>query len=94
MHGFWYPEEDGEEPNLYGNWKSNVNMLMPNSVNAKVGFGNTFKVMICDIKKVDSEGGPNEPDDIFVEKSRLEEFSVNEAWRPVDAPYDEYKANN
>ena len=60
----------------------------------KLGFGNTFKVMICDIKKVDSEGGPNEPDDIFVEKSRLEEFSVNEAWRPVDAPYDEYKANN
>ncbi len=86
MHGFWYPEEEGAEPNLFGNWKSNVNMLMPNSVNAKTGFGNTFKSMICGIRKADSLGGPNEPDHIVLEKSRQEEFTVQETWRPADSP--------
>ena len=86
MHGFWYPEEDGNEPNLFGNWKSNINMLMPNSVNAKSGFGNTFKSMICDIKKVDSEGDANDPAHypIIVEKSRQAEFTVQQTWRPAD----------
>ena len=55
MHGWWYPEEDGNVPNLYGNWKSNVNMLMPNSVNGKLGFGNTFKQMMVKLKKADGE---------------------------------------
>ncbi len=86
MHGFWYPEEEGSEPNLYGNWKSNINMLMPNSVNAKTGFGNTFKSMICGIRKADGRGGPNEPDHIVLEKSRQGEFTVQEKWRPADSP--------
>ena len=86
MHGFWYPEEEGSEPNLYGNWKSNINMLMPNSVNAKTGFGNTFKSMICNIKKVHELGGPNEPERVVLERSREAEFEVQETWRPVDGP--------
>ena len=86
MHGFWYPEEDGEEPNLFGNWKSNINMLMPNSVNAKSGFGNTFKSMICNIEKVTELGGPNEPDKIVLEASRQAEFDVQQVWRPTDTP--------
>ena len=85
MHGFWYPEEEGSEPNLYGNWKSNINMLMPNSVNAKSGFGNTFKSMICNLHKVEELGGPNEPE-VFVEASRQAEFDVQQVWRPADAP--------
>ena len=85
MHGFWYPEEEGSEPNLYGNWKSNVNVLIPNSVNAKIGFGNTFKSMICGIKKVDELGGPNEPE-VYVEASRQAEFEVQQVWRPADTP--------
>lgn len=86
MHGFWYPEEEGSEPNLYGNWKSNINMLMPNSVNAKTGFGNTFKSMICNIKKVHELGGPNEPEHVVLERSRKAEFTVQETWRPIDGP--------
>ena len=86
MHGFWYPEENGEVPNLYGNWKSNVNMLMPNSVNGKLGFGNTFKQMMVSIKRVDGRGGPNDPDanGIVLEPSRQEEFTVQQTWRPAD----------
>ena len=86
MHGFWYPEEDGEVPNLYGNWKSNVNMLMPNNVNGKLGFGNTFKQMMVGIRKVDGRGGPNDPDTngIILEPSRQAEFTVQQVWRPED----------
>ena len=80
MHGWWYPEEDGNVPNLYGNWKSNVNMLMPNSVNGKLGFGNTFKQMMVKLKKADGEGGPNDPDanGIILEPSRQAEFEVQQ----------------
>ena len=42
-HGWWYPEEDGEEPNLYGVWKSNVNSLIPHRVLGKMGFGAPYK---------------------------------------------------
>ncbi len=53
MHGWWFPEEDGEAPNLFGNWKSNINMTMPHEVNGKLGFGDCFKNMICKVYKVE-----------------------------------------
>ncbi|MGI6216477.1 MAG: molybdopterin-containing oxidoreductase family protein [Coriobacteriales bacterium] len=53
MHGWWYPEQDAEEPNLFGNWKSNINMLMPNGYNGKLGFGDCFKNMICNVYKAE-----------------------------------------
>lgn len=59
-------------------------MLMPNSVNAKSGFGNTFKSMVCNVVKADSLGGDNEPNDIVVEASRQAEFEVQQVWRPED----------
>jgi anaerobic selenocysteine-containing dehydrogenase len=88
MHGWSYPEEDASEPSLYGNWKSNVNVLMPNSVNGKLGFGDTFKCMICSARKVDGAGGTNAPteDSIYVEPSRAGEFTVQQEWRPASAP--------
>ena len=48
-HGWWYPEQSGEEPNLFGNWKSNINVTMPHKVNGKLGFGDCFKNMICKV---------------------------------------------
>jgi anaerobic selenocysteine-containing dehydrogenase len=86
MHGWWYPEEEGAEPNLFGNWKSNINMLMPNSVNGKLGFGNTFKQMIVKLTKVDDEGGPNDPEStgVYIESSRQGEFTIQQVWRPED----------
>ena len=49
-HGWWYPEESGEEPHLYGVWKSNVNSLIPHRVLGKMGFGAPYKqvpVKVC-----------------------------------------------
>ena len=92
MHGWAYPEESGSEPSLYGNWKSNINCLMPNSVNGKLGFGDTFKCMICSVEKVDGPGEPPAPteENVYVEPSRAAEFEVAQVWRPATAP--EYAA--
>jgi anaerobic selenocysteine-containing dehydrogenase len=51
-HGWWFPEEDGEEPNLFGVWKSNVNSLIPHRAVGKMGFGAPYKSMICKISPV------------------------------------------
>ncbi|MCM1565665.1 MAG: molybdopterin-dependent oxidoreductase [Dehalobacter sp.] len=50
-HGWWFPEENGEEPNLYGVWKSNVNSLIPHKEIGKLGYGAPYKSMICKISK-------------------------------------------
>jgi anaerobic selenocysteine-containing dehydrogenase len=46
-HGWWFPEQDGEEPNLFGVWQSNVNNMVPHKHIGKLGFGAPLKQMIC-----------------------------------------------
>ena len=53
-HGWWFPEQDGEEPNLYGVWKSNVNSLIPHFNVGKLGFGAPYKGVMCNVKRVKS----------------------------------------
>lgn len=55
-HGWWYPEQDGAEPNLYGVWKSNINSLIPHKHVGKIGYGAPYKCMICRIRKADGAG--------------------------------------
>ena len=50
-HGWWYPEEDPNEPHLYGVWRSNINSLIPNFHTGKMGFGAPFKCILCSVKK-------------------------------------------
>jgi len=50
-HGWWFPEEDGNEPHLYGVWRSNINNLAPHFHVGKMGFGAPFKCLLCDVKK-------------------------------------------
>jgi len=56
-HGWWYPEQDGEEPNLSGVWKSNINSLIPHKCIGKLGFGAPFKSIMCKVYKVDGLDG-------------------------------------
>jgi len=56
-HGWWYPEQEGAEPNLYGVWKSNINLLLPHYCTNKLGFGSVHKNMICKIYKAESLEG-------------------------------------
>ncbi|WP_018213184.1 molybdopterin-dependent oxidoreductase [Desulfitobacterium hafniense] len=52
QHGWWFPEQDGQEPNLFGFRQSNINVIMPHKAIGKMGFGDTFKCEICNIYKV------------------------------------------
>ena len=54
-HGWWYPEEDGEEPHLFGVWKSNVNSLVPHRVLGKMGFGAPYKQVPVKVYKTPHE---------------------------------------
>ena len=53
QHGWWYPEQDSEMPNLNGVWKSNINSLIPHRAIGRIGFGAPFKNVLCKIYKVD-----------------------------------------
>ena len=53
-HGWWYPEEDPEEPNLYGVWRSNINEMVPHKVIGKLGFGAPYKCLPARIRKVNA----------------------------------------
>ena len=52
QHGFWFPEEDGEEPHLFGVWRCNINELIPHKFVGKLGFGAPFKCVICKVEKL------------------------------------------
>jgi anaerobic selenocysteine-containing dehydrogenase len=51
-HAWWFPEEDGNEPNLYGTFRSNINNLLPNFHMGKLGFGAPNKCLICAVEPV------------------------------------------
>ena len=48
-HGWWFPEQTGEEPNLFGVWEANVNTLVPHKHIGRLGFGAPLKQMICKV---------------------------------------------
>jgi anaerobic selenocysteine-containing dehydrogenase len=51
-HGWWFPEELGEEPSMFGVWKSNVNQLIPMGFQGKDGLGAPIKHLLCKIYRV------------------------------------------
>jgi anaerobic selenocysteine-containing dehydrogenase len=57
-HGWWFPEEKGEKPHLFGTWRSNVNQLFPMGYQGKDGLGAPLKHMLCQVYKV--RGGEDE----------------------------------
>lgn len=50
-HGWWFPERDGREPELFGIWEVNVNQLIPMSHEGKGGLGSPIKSMLCKVYK-------------------------------------------
>ncbi len=54
QHGWWFPEQDGEAPNLFGVKKAWINSLIPNFHTSKLGYGAPYKNVVCKISKVNS----------------------------------------
>ena len=53
-HAWWFPEQDGEAPNLFGTYKANPNNLIPHEQLGVTGYGANYKSVICKIIKVES----------------------------------------
>lgn len=49
QHGWWFPEQEADAPNLYGVWQSNCNDLVPNHYNSIMGYGAPHKCMSCSV---------------------------------------------
>ena len=56
-HGWWFPEQDMEAPNLGGAFDVNVNNLLPHKTIGKLGYGAPYKCNICKIYKVEGMKG-------------------------------------
>ncbi|MGI5901161.1 MAG: molybdopterin-containing oxidoreductase family protein [Desulfitobacteriia bacterium] len=55
-HGWWLPEEEGAEPNLFGIWDINCNLLVPVGTQSKSGFGGgAYKTTLVRVAKL--QGG-------------------------------------
>jgi len=54
QHGWWFPEQDGAEPNLYGLRQSNINQLLANKP-GRTGFGADLKCTLCKIYRCSEE---------------------------------------
>lgn len=59
-HGWWYPEEDGAEPSLFGVWKSNINQLIPMGCQGKDGLGAPLKNLLCKVYKTNGKEADHE----------------------------------
>ena len=53
QHGWWFPEQEADAPNLYGVWQSNYNDLVPNHYNSIMGYGAPHKCMSCSVRPLD-----------------------------------------
>ena len=53
QHGWWFPEQDGNAPNLYGVFQTNCNDLVPSHYNSVMGYGAPHKCMCCAIKPIE-----------------------------------------
>jgi anaerobic selenocysteine-containing dehydrogenase len=50
--GWWFPEREGREPELFGVDECNVNALFPSGLQGESGFGYPFKSYFCNVEKI------------------------------------------
>ncbi len=51
QHGWWFPEKTASEPELFGVWEANINLLLPKGWTGRSGLGYPFKSQICKVYK-------------------------------------------
>lgn len=65
QHGWWFPElnpNDEDENGPYHTFRSNINNLLPNGFQGKIGFGAPYKCSICNIKPLEKSYDTNMSD--------------------------------
>jgi len=57
LHGWWMPEMNGAEPDLFGVWDYQINQLVPGPQCSSSGFGGgQYKTTLVTLTKI-KEGG-------------------------------------
>lgn len=57
LHGWWMPEQEGTEPNLFGVWDYQINQLIPAPQKSASGFGGgQYKTTLVRISKIMNDG--------------------------------------
>lgn len=74
VHAWWYPEEDMEEPNLGGAFKSNINRLIPHEYISKLGLAAPYKSSICKLYKVPGPDWTQHPDKPWHTEDEAKEY--------------------
>ena len=83
-HGWWYPEDDPEYPELYGVWKSNINKLVPMYKVGATGYGAPYKNVLAKIYKVDGyDAAKGAPESYVPRESRGPESMTGGAPQPL-----------
>lgn len=75
QHGWWFPEQDGSEPNLFGVFQSNCNDLVPEHHNNNLGLGAPYKCNCCNVEPIDENLDLDI--DAFYERFGLDEDYMN-----------------
>ena len=72
-HGWWFPEQDGSEPSLFGVFQSNCNDLVPEHHNNNLGLGAPYKSNCCNVEPI------NENLDVDI-NAFYKEFGLNDEY--------------
>ena len=83
-HGWWFPEQDGAEPNFYGTYDSNLNNMTEPFRTGQGGIGSPIKSMLCKIYPC--KEGDVMPHDIIAEKGDFAEYEPGKAYKLVEEP--------
>jgi anaerobic selenocysteine-containing dehydrogenase len=86
-HGWWFPEQEGAEPNLFGVFMANPNNCTKAFETGPSGVGTSIKCMICKIYPW--KEGDVSPEDQVINRGGFIKYTPGEGY----ADYDEYKKN-
>ena len=83
-HGWWFPEQDGAEPNFYGAYDSNLNNMTEAFRTGQGGIGFAIKRMLCKIYPV--QEGDVLPHEVIAEKGDFAPYEPGKPYEPVEEP--------
>lgn len=83
-HGWWFPEQDGAEPNFYGTYESNLNNMTEAFRTGQGGIGTAIKSMLCKIYPCTE--GDTLPHNVIAEKGDFAEYEPGKPYPYIEEP--------
>lgn len=83
-HGWWFPEQEGASPNLYGTYESNLNNMTEAFRVGQGGIGSPIKSMLCKIYPYNEKDIL--PHEVIAEKGNFASYEPGKPYTPVEEP--------